>query len=73
MKGKNKGTSSLTFLGAKLANPDGQEIPSQTVDVQVEITATAASGGVNSGLLIGAGAVGVLVIVVVAFLTLKRR
>lgn len=29
---KGKDTSSLTFVEAKLANPDGQEIPSQTVD-----------------------------------------
>jgi len=73
VKGKDKGTSSLTFVGAKLANPDGQEIPSQTVDGQVEIAAMAVSGGVNSGLLIGAGGVVVLVIAVVAFLALKKR
>ena len=73
VKGKDKGTSSLTFVGAKLANPDGQEIPSQTVDGQVEIAATAVSGGMNFGLLIGAGGVVVLVIVVVAFLALKRK
>ena len=73
VKGKDKGTSSLTFVGAKLADPDGQEIPSQTVDDQAEIAATAVSGGVNSGLLIGAGGVVVLVIVVVAFLALKRK
>jgi len=72
-KGKDTGTSSLTFVGAKLANPDGQEIPSQTVDGQVKIAATAASGGLNSGLLIGAAVVVVLVIVVVAFLALKRK
>jgi hypothetical protein len=73
VKGKDKGTSSLTFVGAKLANPDGQEIPSQTVDEQVEIAATAASDGVNSGLLIGAGGVVFLVIIVAAFLGLKRK
>lgn len=73
VKGKDKGTSSLTFVGAKLANPDGQEIPSQTVDGQVEIAATAVSGGVNSGPMIGAGGVVVLVIVIVAFLALKKR
>jgi hypothetical protein len=73
VKGKDKGTSSLTFVRAKLANPDGQEIPSQTVDGQVEIAAAAVSGGMNSGLLIGAGGVVVLVIVVVAFLVSKRK
>jgi hypothetical protein len=73
VKGRDKGTSSLTFVGAKLANPDGQEIPSQTVDGQVEIAATAVSGGVSSGLLIGAGVIVVLVIAVVAFLVLKRK
>jgi hypothetical protein len=73
VKGKDKGTSSLTFVGAKLANPDGQEIPSQTVDGQVEFAATAVSGGMNSGLLIGAGVAVVLAIVVVAFLALKRK
>lgn len=73
LKGKDKGTSSLTFVGAKLADPDGQEIPSQTVDGQVEIAATAVSGGMNSGLLIGAAVAVVLVIVVVAFLALKRK
>jgi hypothetical protein len=73
VKGKDKGTSSLTFVGAKLADPDGQEIPSQTVDGQVEIAATAVSGGMNSGLLIGAAVAVVLVIVVVAFLALKRK
>jgi hypothetical protein len=73
VKGKDKGTSSLTFVGAKLANPDGQEIPSQTVDGQVEIATTTGSGGMNSGLLIGAGVVVVLVIAVVAFLVLKRK
>ena len=73
VKGKDKGTSSLTFVGAKLANPDGQEIPSQTVDGQVEIAATAVSGGMSSGLLIGAGVVVVLLIAVVAFLVLKRK
>jgi len=73
VKGKDKGTSSLTFVGAKLANPDGQEIPSQAVDGQVEIAATAVSGGVSPGLLIGAGGIVVLVIAVVAFLVLKRK
>jgi hypothetical protein len=73
VKGKDKGTSSLTFVGAKLADPDGQEIPSQTVDGRVEIAATAVSGGMNSGLLIGAAVAVVLVIVVVAFLALKRK
>jgi hypothetical protein len=73
VKGKDKGTSSLTFVGAKLANPDGQEIPSQTVDGRVEIAATAVSGGINSGLLIGAAVAVVLVVVVVAFLALKRK
>jgi hypothetical protein len=73
IKGKDKGTSSLTFVGAKLADPDGQEIPSQTVDGRVEIAATAVSGGMNSGLLIGAAVAVVLVIVVVAFLALKRK
>jgi len=73
VEGKDKGTSSLTFVAAKLANPDGQEIPSQTVDGQVEIIATAASDGVNSGLLIGAGGVVFLAIVVAAFLGLKRK
>jgi hypothetical protein len=72
VKGKDEGASSLTFAGAKLANPDGQEIPSQTADDQVEIAATAVPGGVSSGLLIGAGVVVVLVIVVVAFLVLKK-
>jgi hypothetical protein len=73
VRGKDKGTSSLTFVGAKLADPDGQEIPSQTVDGQVEIAATAVSGGMNSGLLIGAAVAVVLVVVVVAFLALKRK
>ena len=73
VKGKYKGTSSLTFVGAKLANPDGQEIPSQTVDGQVESAATAAPGGMNSGLLIGAGVVVALVIVVVVLIVLKRK
>ncbi len=73
VKGKDKGTSSLTFVGAKLANPDGQEIPSQTADGQVDITTTAIPGGTNSGLLIGAGVIVVLVIAVVAFLVLKRK
>jgi hypothetical protein len=73
VRGKDKGTSSLTFVGAKLANPDGQEIPSQTVDVQVEIAAKAVSGGMNSGLLIGAGVIIVLVIIVVAFIVLRKR
>jgi hypothetical protein len=73
IKGKDKGTSSLTFVGAKLADPDGQEIPSQTVDGRVEIAATAVSGGMNSGLLIGAAVAVVLVVVVVAFLALKRK
>ena len=70
---KGKGTSSLTFVGAKLANPDGQQIPSQTVDGQIEIAATALSGGLSTGLLIGLGVVIVLIVVVVAFLALKRR
>ena len=72
---KGKDTSSLTFVGAKLANPDGQEIPSQTVDGQVEIaaTATAAPGGMNLGLLIGVGVVVVLVIGVIAFFALKAE
>jgi hypothetical protein len=65
VKDKDMGTSSLTFVGAKLADPDGQEIPSQTV--------TAASSGVNFGLLIGAGVVVVLVIVVAAFLAFIRK
>ncbi len=65
VKDKDMGTSSLTFVRAKLADPDGQEIPSQTV--------TAASSGVNFGLLIGAGVVVVLVIVVAAFLALIRK
>jgi hypothetical protein len=73
VKGKDKGTSSLTFVGAKLANPDGQEIPSQTVDGQVEIAATAVPDGMSPGLLIGAGVLVVLVIVVVAFIVLKRK
>jgi hypothetical protein len=73
VRGKDKGTSSLTFVGAKLADPDGQEITSQTVDGQVEIAATAVSGGMHSGLLIGAAVAVVLVIVVVAFLALKRK
>ncbi len=73
VKGKDKGTSSLTFVSAKLANPDGQEIPSQTVDGQVEIAATAAPGGANLGLLVGAGVVVVLVIVVVALFALKKK
>jgi hypothetical protein len=73
VKGKDKGTSLLTFVGAKLADPDGHEIPSQTVDGQVEIAATAVSGGMNSGLLIGAAVAVVLVVVVVAFLALKRK
>jgi len=69
---KGKDTSSLTFVGAKLANPDGQEIPSQIVDAQVEITATAVSDSVNSGLRIVAKVVVVLVTVAAAFLTLRR-
>jgi len=73
VKGKDKGTSSLTFVGAKLADPDGQEIPSQSVDGQVEIGATTVSGGMRSGLLIGAGVVVVLVIVFVVFTVLKRE
>jgi len=73
VKGKDKGTSSLTFVGAKLADPDGQEIPSQSVDGQVEIAATTAPGGMNAGLLIGTGAVVVLVIAIVALLTLRKR
>ncbi|TEU10433.1 MAG: hypothetical protein E3J21_26430 [Anaerolineales bacterium] len=73
VKGKDKGTSSLTFVGAKLADPDGQEIPSQSVDGQVEIAATAVSGGMHSGLLIGAGVVVALVIVVVVLIVLKRK
>jgi hypothetical protein len=73
VKGKDKGTSSLTFVGAKLADPDGQEIPSQAVDGQVEIAAKAVSGGMNPGLLIGAVVAVVLVIAVVAFLALKRK
>jgi hypothetical protein len=73
VEGKDKGISSLTFVGAKLANPDGQEIPSQTVDGQIEIATTkAVSGGLNTGLLIGTGVVVVLVIVVVVFLVLKK-
>jgi hypothetical protein len=70
---KGKDTSSLTFVGAKLADPDGQEIPSQTVDGQVEIAATAVSGGVNLGLLIGVGMVVVLVIGVIALFALKAE
>jgi hypothetical protein len=73
VKGKDKGTSSLTFVGAILANPDGQEIPSQTVDGQVEIAARAVPGGMSPGLLIGAGVLVVLVIGVVAFVVLKRK
>jgi hypothetical protein len=73
VKGKDKGRSSLTFVGAKLADPDGQEIPSQSVDGQVEIAATAAPGGMNSSLLIGTGAVVVLIVVVVAFLALRKK
>jgi len=73
IKGKDKGASSLTFVGAKLADPDGQEIPSQTVDGRVEIAATAVSGGMNSGLLIGAAVAVILVVVVVAFLALKKK
>ena len=75
VKGRDKGPSSLTFVGATLANPDGQEIPSQTVDGQVETaaTATAASGGMNLGLLIGVGVVVVLVIGVIAFFALKAE
>lgn len=64
---KGKDTSSLTFVEAKLANPDGLEIPSQTV-------VTAVSGGVSTGLLIGVGAGIVLVaVVVVALLVLRRK
>lgn len=63
---KGKDISSLTFVEAKLANPDGQEIPSQTV-------ITAVSGGVSTAPLMGLGVVIVLVVVVVAFLALKRR
>jgi len=63
---KGKDISSLTFVEATLANPDGQEIPSQTV-------ITAVSGGVSAGLLIGVGVVIVLAVVVVAFLLLRRR
>jgi len=70
---KGKDISSLTIVGAKLATPDGEEIPSQTVAGQVEIAATAVSGGMNSGLLIGAGGIVVLVIAVVAFLALRKR
>jgi hypothetical protein len=73
VKGKGKGPASLTFVEAMLANPDGQEIPSQTVDGQVEIAATAAPGGMNLGLLIGVGVVVVLVIGVVAFFALKAE
>jgi hypothetical protein len=73
IKGKDKGASSLTFVGAKLADPDGQEIPSQSVDGQVEIAATAAPGGMNSSLLIGTGAAVGLAIAVVAFLVLRKR
>jgi hypothetical protein len=75
VKGKDKGPTSLTFVEAMLANPDGQEIPSQTVDGQVEIaaTATAASGGMNLSLLIGVGVVVALVIGIVAFFALKAE
>jgi hypothetical protein len=73
IKGKDRGTSSLTFAGAKLADPDGQEIPSQSVDGQVEIAATAVPGSMDSSLLIGTGAAVILVIALVAFLTLRRR
>ena len=70
---KGKGTSSLTFVGAKLADPDGQEIPSQSVDGQVEIAATAVPNSMDFSLLIGTGAAVILVIALVAFLTLRRR
>ena len=73
VKGKDKGPASLTFVEAMLANPDGQEIPSQTVDGQVEIAAVAAPGGMNLGLLIGVGVIVILVIGVVAFFALKAE
>lgn len=74
VNGKPEDISALTFAEVKLANPDGQQIPSQTAYGQVEVAATptAAAGGVRSGLLIGVGVVVVLVVVVVAFLVLKK-
>lgn len=73
VKGKGESASPLTFVEVKLANPDGQEIPSQIMDDQVEIAATAVSGGMSPGLLIGAVVIVVLVIVVIAFFVLKRK
>jgi len=37
VKTKGEGTSRLAFTGAKLANPDGQQIPAETLDSEVVV------------------------------------
>jgi LysM repeat protein len=41
VKAKSEGTSRLAFTGVKLANPDGQQIPAQTLDSEVVVAAGA--------------------------------
>jgi len=43
VKTKGEGSSRLPFIGAKLANPDGQQIPVQTLDGEIVIVAGALS------------------------------
>ena len=43
VKTKGEGTSRLAFTGAKLANPDGQQIPAETLDGEVVVAVGALS------------------------------
>jgi len=43
VKTKGEGTSRLAFSGAKLANPDGQQIPAQTLDGEIVVAVGALS------------------------------
>jgi LysM repeat protein len=43
VKTKGEGTSRLAFTGAKLANPDGQEIPAQILDGEIVVAMVAVS------------------------------
>jgi LysM repeat protein len=43
VKTKGEGSSRLPFIGAKLANPDGQQIPVQTLEGEIAIAAGALS------------------------------
>jgi len=43
VKARGEGTSRLAFTGAKLANPDGQQIPAQTLDGEIVVAVGALS------------------------------